>query len=92
MERFEKNLRKLTADWGDVPLLPCDVQSDEQMDAVFAAVQERWGGLDTLVHSVAFASRDALSGRFLDVTRDDFKTSLDISVYSLVALARRAEP
>lgn len=92
MERFEKNLRKLTADWGDVLLLPCDVQVDEQIDAVFNTVQERWGGLDTLVHSVAFASRDALSGRFLDVSRDDFKTSLDISVYSLVALARRAEP
>ncbi len=92
MERFEKNVRKLTADWGDVPLFLCDVQLDEQLDAVFGGVGERWGGLDVLVHGVAFASRDALSGRYIDTSRDDFKTSLDISVYSLVAMARRAEP
>jgi len=91
-DRFEKNIRKLLADRPETPLLPCDVQDEAQIDSVFNDIQARWGGLDTLVHSVAFASRDALSGRFVNTTRDDFKNSLDISAYSLVALARRAEP
>ena len=91
MDRFEKNVRKLTADM-DVPLFPCDVQSDEQLDATFAGFKEHFGGLDMLVHAVAFASREALTGRYVDTTRADFQQSLDISAYSLVAMARRAEP
>jgi enoyl-[acyl-carrier protein] reductase I len=91
-DRFEKNVRKLLADQPETPLLPCDVQDDAQLDAVFAAIGERWGALDTLVHAVAFASRDALNGRYIDTTRTDFQQSLDISAYSLVAMARRAEP
>jgi enoyl-[acyl-carrier protein] reductase I len=91
-DRFEKNVRKLLADRPETLLLPCDVQSEEQLDAVFNGVQERWGGLDILLHAVAFAPREALSGRFVNTAREDFKTSLDISAYSLVAMARRAEP
>ncbi len=91
-DRFEKNIRKLVADRPETPLLPCDVQDDAQLDAVFQTVNERWGGLDVLVHAVAFASRDALNGRYIDTTRTDFQQSLDISAYSLVAMTRRAEP
>lgn len=71
---------------------PADVTSDEQLDAVFAKVKERYGKLDTLVHCVAFANRDDLGGRFVDISRDGFKLALDISAYSLVAMAKRAEP
>jgi enoyl-[acyl-carrier protein] reductase I len=91
-DRFEKNVRNLLADQPETPLLPCDVQDDAQLDAVFNAIGERWGGLDVLVHAVAFASRDALNGRYIDTTRTDFQQSLDISAYSLVAMTRRAEP
>jgi enoyl-[acyl-carrier protein] reductase I len=89
MERFEKNVRKLAADIPDVKLFVCDAQSDEQLDATFAGVREAWGGLDVLVHSIAFAKQGV---RFTDTEREDFKTALDISAYSLIAMSRRAEP
>ncbi len=89
MERFEKNVRKLTADFPDALYFVCDAQSDTQLDATFAGVQAAWGGLDVLVHSIAFAKQGV---RFADTDREDFKTALDISAYSLVAMARRAEP
>lgn len=71
---------------------PCDVSSDEQLDAIFAKVQERYGKLDTLVHCVAFANREDLGGRFVDISREGFKLAVDISAYSLIAMAKRAEP
>ncbi len=71
---------------------PCDVTSDEQLDAIFAKVQERYGKLDTLVHCVAFANREDLGGRFVDISREGFKLAVDISAYSLIAMAKRAEP
>ena len=70
----------------------CDVTDDAQLDQVFAKVQERYGRIDTLVHSVAFANREDLGGRFVNVSREGFKMALDISAYSLVAMAKRAEP
>lgn len=69
-----------------------DVQSDEALDGVFAKVKERYGRIDTLVHSVAFANREDLGGRFVDISREGFKMALDISAYSLVAMAKRAAP
>jgi enoyl-[acyl-carrier protein] reductase I len=71
---------------------PCDVTRDEDLDAIFAKVQERYGKLDVLVHSIAFAQREDLGGRFVDVSREGFKLALDISAYSLIAMAKRAEP
>jgi enoyl-[acyl-carrier protein] reductase I len=71
---------------------PCDVTKDEDLDAIFAKVKERYGKLDVLVHSVAFAQREDLGGRFVDISRDGFKLALDISAYSLIAMAKRAEP
>jgi enoyl-[acyl-carrier protein] reductase I len=89
MERFEKNVRKLTADIPDALYFVCDVQKDEQLDATFAGVQQAWGGLDVLVHSIAYAKQGV---RFAETDRDDFKNAMDISAYSLIAMARRAEP
>lgn len=70
----------------------CDVTSDAALDEVFAKVKERYGRIDTLVHSVAFANREDLGGRFVNVSREGFKLALDISAFSLIAMAKRAEP
>ena len=71
----------------------CDVRADDDLDRVFAEVAETFGGqLDLLVHSVAFAAAEDLEGRFVDTPRDRFWLALDVSAYSLVAAARRAEP
>ncbi|WP_224982838.1 enoyl-ACP reductase FabI [Geomonas agri] len=73
-------------------VLPCDVRSDEEIARLFADVREAWGGLDILVHSVAFANKEELKGSFLNTTREGFATALDISAYSLIAMAREAAP
>jgi enoyl-[acyl-carrier protein] reductase I len=73
-------------------MAPCDVTKDEEIAKFFNAVRTRWGGLDFLVHAVAYADREDLKGRYLDTPRDHFALALDISAYSLVALARAAEP
>lgn len=91
-EVLEKRVRPLAEEIGCDFVEQCDVSQDDQLDAVFAKVQERYGCVDTLVHCVAFAPREDLGGRFVDVTRDGFRLSMDISAYSLVAMAKRAEP
>lgn len=91
-EVLEKRVRPLGEEVGAELVLPCDVSDDAQVAAVFEAVREKWGGLDVLVHSIAFAGREAMEGRFLDTSRADFQQALDISAYSLIALARAAEP
>ncbi len=91
-EVLEKRVRPLAESIGSTLILPCDVTSDAQVDAVFAEVGRRWDGLDVLVHSVAFANREDLEGRFLDTTREGFLKALDVSVYSLVVTARLAAP
>lgn len=77
---------------GSEIILPCDVTSDEEIAKVFRTLDERWGGLDCLVHAVAFAQKEELKGSFLNTTRQGFATALDISAYSLIALAREAAP
>jgi enoyl-[acyl-carrier protein] reductase I len=92
-EAIEKRVRPLAASLGVDVVLPCDVTDDAQIAAVFAALGERWGGeLDVVVHSLAFAGRDDLKGRFVDTSRMGFQLALDVSAYSLVAIARAAEP
>ena len=92
-ERLKGNVRKLGATLSQPPLIvPCDVTSDGQVRDLFATVERERGGLDFLVHAVAFASRAAISEPFLETSRGDFLQSLDISAYSLVALARAAAP
>ncbi len=84
---------KLAAEFGDCPVLPCDVASDAEIDSLFARLAERWDGLDCIVHSVAFAPRESLAGDYLDaVTRDAFRIAHDISSYSLAAMAKAALP
>ena len=92
-ERIEKSVREL-AETVDSPLVTeCDVRSDDDVARVFGEVSERFdGGLDLLVHSVAFAAAEDLEGRFTDTPRDRFWMALDVSAYSLVATARAAEP
>ena len=91
-EAIEKRVRPLAASLGVDCVLPCDVSDDAQLEAVFAALRERWGEMDALVHSLAFAGRDDLKGRFVDTGRHSFHVALDVSAYSLVAMARLAEP
>lgn len=92
-DRVKDNVEQLAAAFGaDSLLLPCDVASDEDIARVFAAVKDRFGKLDILLHSVAFAPRRSLEGNFVDTDRKSFRVALDVSAYSLVAVAREAAP
>ena len=85
----------LAAEFAQAPVLPCDVASDEQVEALFASLKAvpGWERLDGLVHSIAFAPREALSGELLDgMSREAFRTAHEVSAYSLAALARAARP
>jgi enoyl-[acyl-carrier protein] reductase I len=91
--RFEEHVSELSQGLAQPPLvLPCDVTSDGDIDAVFARVKEEFGGLDFLVHGAAFAPREELSAPFTNTSREGFRVALDISAYSLIALARGAAP
>lgn len=89
---LEKRVRPLAAQIEAEVIGELDVTNDAQIAAVFDALRAKWGGIDMLVHAVAFAERDDLHGRFLGVSRANFARSLEISAYSLIALARAAEP
>lgn len=92
-ERIKENVEELVGTFGpDTILLPCDVTSDEQLDTVFKHVGEKFGRLDLVLHSVAFAPKEALEGEFINTTREAFRMAHDISSYSLVAMAQRAYP
>ena len=91
-ERLEENVRELGAALPGVTLLPCDVTNDAAIDHVFAEITRLHGGLDFVVHGAAFALREDLAARFVDTSREGFRVALDVSAYSLVALARRAAP
>ena len=89
-EGLEKRVRPLPASVGSDFVVPCDVASDDDMDAAFGAVEERWGKLDFFVHAVGFADKQYLRGRFVDTPREAFLQALDISCYSFAATGRRA--
>ena len=91
-ERLQRNVERLTADMGDVLLVPCDVTDQEQVDAAFEAIEKKYGRLDFLIHSIAFAPREALEGEFLTTTRDAFLTALEISAFSLTQVSLAAAP
>jgi len=91
-ERLEENVRDLSAGLTHPLVLPCDVTNDEQIASVFTQIDREFGGLDFLVHGAAFAPREELSAPFSQTTREGFRLSLDISAYSLIALARGALP
>jgi enoyl-[acyl-carrier protein] reductase I len=91
-EVLEKRVRPLAEGVGSKIILPCDVTKDEDIERVFAALKQEWGGLDLLVHAVAFANKEDLSKPFVQTSRQGFHLALDVSAYSLVALARHAAP
>lgn len=89
--RFEKKVGELVEPLNPTLFLPCNVQDDAQVDQVFETIQKDWGKLDILIHCLAFANREDLTGQFSDTSRDGFNTALDISAYSLTRLARGAK-
>jgi len=93
-DRLKENVEELAGTFGqDTLILPCDVTRDEQIASVFQEVGKKFGGkLNLLLHSVAFAPKDALEGEFVNTSREAFRIAHDVSAYSLVALARAAAP
>ena len=91
-DRVRQNVEKLVAGWEDAPLVECDVSADENVAATFDWLGEEFGSLDIIVHSIAFANREDLEGRFVDTPREGFMLALDISAYSLVPIARHGSP
>jgi len=92
-ERLKENVEELAGTFGpDTLILPCDVTKDEDIASVFQAVSEKFGKLNLLLHSVAYAPKDALEGEFVNTSREAFRVAHDVSAYSFVALARAAAP
>src|SRR5215472_517098 len=92
-ERLKENVEELAGTFGsDTLILPCDVTRDEDIASVFKTVGEKFGKLHLMLHSVAFAPKDALEGEFVNTSREAFRVAHDVSAYSLVALARAATP
>ena len=90
--RFEKKVRELADELNPAFYVPCDVQNDQQVEDTFATVAEKWGKLDILIHCLAFADKEGLTGDFTAIPREAFTKSLDISTFSLTRLARSAKP
>lgn len=89
-EKMERRVRKLTDPIGAKIVLPCDLGDDEQIETFFNKVRDQYDQIDFLVHAVAFANRDALTNRFWETRRDDFKQAMDISCYSLIAACQKS--
>jgi enoyl-[acyl-carrier protein] reductase I len=91
-ERLEENVRELAAGLDRPVILPCDVSKDEDLETLAASVKSELGGLDFVVHAVAYALREELDGEFLNTSREGYRVAQDISAYSLTALVRRTAP
>jgi enoyl-[acyl-carrier protein] reductase I len=91
-EALMKRVQPLAASVGARHVLPCDVTDDASIDGVFAALKEAWGGLDFVVHAIAFSDKEELKGLYLETSRRNFQQTLDISCYSFTAVAQRAAP
>ncbi len=91
-EAFGKRVEPLAASVGSDILLEADVQDEASLDAVFDAIKQKWGGLDFLVHGIAYSDKSELAGQFLNTTKANFLNTMDISCYSLVEVTRRAAP
>ena len=91
-QRLEENVRELAEKLENPLVLPCDVGSDDQITALASSLDREFGGLDFLVHGAAFAPSSALDNPFLQTTREDFRIALDVSTYSLIAVARAVQP
>ena len=91
-ERLKENVEKLTKDMADAIVVPCDVTNQAEVDAAFETVNKQFGKLDFLIHSIAYAPKEALEGEFLTTSREAFLTALEISAFSLTQLALAAVP
>ncbi len=94
-ERLRENVEKLVVTLRDherMPVLPCDVSKQEEIENFFSALSEKWGQADILVHSIAFAAVEDLRGRFHEISRDGLKLAIEVSAFSLIALTRAALP
>lgn len=91
-EALAKRVKPLAEQLGSSLVVPCDVSDEASIDAAFAAVGEAWGGIDFVVHAIAYSDKNELNGRYVDTTRENFRVSLDVSCYSFTAVCRRAEP
>ncbi len=91
-EAFRKRVVPLAEELGAHLAGHCDVTDEATLDAVFDGLKERWGKIDFVVHAIAFSDKEELDGRYVETTRDNFLRTMDISVYSLTSVARRAEP
>ena len=91
-DAFGKRVAPLAASVGSDFLVDADVTDDASLDRAFGLVGDRWGGLDILIHAIAFSDKSELQGRFINTSRENFKTSMAISCYSLIDVARRARP
>ncbi|WRH65834.1 MAG: enoyl-ACP reductase FabI [Planktothrix sp. GU0601_MAG3] len=90
--RFEKKVQELVEPLNPSLFLPCDVQNDAQIEELFTAIRDQWGRIDILIHCLAFAGKEELSGDFSNVSRAGFTRALDISAYSLIQLSAAAKP
>ena len=91
-EALKKRVEPLAAELGSDFLVECDVTNDAAMDETFAQLKAKWGKLDFLVHAIGFSNKDELEGRYLDTSVENFALTMNISVYSFTAVAKRAEP
>ncbi len=91
-EALEKRVRPLAESLGSTIILPCDVQNEEELNAVFTELKAQWGQVDFVVHAIAYANREDLKQPFSQTSRDGFLLALDISAYSLVSVTRAAMP
>ena len=89
-DALKKRVEPLAASVGSSLVMPCDVTDEASMDAVFDELKKTWGSIDFIVHAIAYSDKEELKGGYVDTTRDNFKRTMDISVYSFTALARRA--
>jgi len=90
-EALKKRVLPLAEELGVSIMAECDVTDDASIDAAFSQIEKEWGGLDFLVHAIAFSDKEELKGRYVDTSRDNFRLTMDISVYSFTAVAQRAE-
>ena len=91
-EALKKRVEPLASELGAIVAGHCDVTDLDTIDAVFAEIESKWGKLDFVVHAIAFSDKDELTGRYVETSRENFNRTMDISVYSLTAVAKRAEP
>jgi len=91
-EAFGKRLQPLAASVGSEMMIDVDVTNEESLDACFAELGQRWGSLDFVIHAIAFSDKNELTGRFINTTKGNFLNSLNISCFSFIDVARRAEP